>query len=336
MRAIVLQKQGGPEELQLETLPDPVAPPGGAVVRLHAAAMNHRDAYIRVGLYPRIKLPAVLGSDGAGEVIEVADDADRAWLGRRVVIIPCQGFGPDPRAQGKDFVILGMPQQGTHAEKIAVHASRLVLLPEHLSFAEGAALPLAGLTAYRALVTRGGLQKGEHVLVTGIGGGVATLALLFARALGATVSVTSGSEAKLARAKELGAAAAVSYKSETWGKELAAQAGSAPSLIIDSAGGATVNALVAAAAPGGRIVFYGSTLGRSPDLDMARIFFKQVELRGTTMGTDDEFRAMIALVASEKLRPIVDRVFPLGEAPAAHRLMDQGEQMGKIVFDCTR
>jgi len=238
--------------------------------------------------------------------------------------------------QGKEFLILGMPRQGTMAEKIAVPVSMLVPLPEQISFEEAAALPVAGLTAYRSLTTRGGLAPGEHVLVTGIGGGVATLTLLFAQALGAQVSVTSGSEEKLARARKLGAIAAASYNASGWEKELIAQAGRQPNLIIDGAGGDGLNGLIGVAAPAARIVLYGATRMSPSKLDMAKIFFKQVDIRGTTMGTDDEFRAMLALVAGHRIKPVIDRVFPLSQAIEANRLLEESAQMGKILLDCTK
>jgi NADPH:quinone reductase-like Zn-dependent oxidoreductase len=304
------------------------------VVRLEAAALNHRDVFIRQGLYAKIQLPAILGSDGAG-VVEAATDP--SWVGKKVLVIPCEGWGPDPRAQDmKTFLILGMPKPGTFAEKIAQPLDRLVPMPEHLSFTEAAALPLAGLTAYRALVTRGEVKPGDHVLVTGIGGGVATVAMLLAQALGAQVSVTSGSEDKLARARSMGAIAAVSYRRKGWEKELLQQAGRPPHVIIDSAGGGEFNALVAAAAPGARIVSYGATCGAVEKLEMPRVFFKQVDLRGTTMGTDDEFRAMVQLVERRRVKPLVDRVIPLSRYPEADQLMEKAEQMGKIVLDCRK
>jgi NADPH:quinone reductase-like Zn-dependent oxidoreductase len=319
--------------MKLVDLPNPVAGPGEAVVRLHACGLNHRDVWIRQGLYARIQLPCVLGSDGAG-VVESAPDP--ALVGKRVVIIPCEKWGPNPAAQSKEFLILGMPRQGTMAEKIAVPSSMLVPLPDHVSFEDAAALPVAGLTAYRALTTRGGLAPGDHVLVTGIGGGVATLTLLFAQALGAQVSVTSGSEEKLARARKLGAIAAVSYKAPGWEKDLVAQAGRPPNLIIDGAGGDGLNALIGVAAGAARIVLYGATRMSPSKLDMAKIFFKQIDIRGTTMGTDDEFRAMLALVAKHRIKPVVDRIFPLGQAIEANRLLEESGQMGKILLDCTK
>jgi NADPH:quinone reductase-like Zn-dependent oxidoreductase len=334
MRAVVCERQGPPEEMKLVELPDPVPGPGDAVVRLHYCGLNHRDVWIRQGLYARIQLPSVLGSDGAGVVESVGPGVDPRLKGKRAVIIPCEKWGADPGAQGKDFLILGMPRQGTMAEKIAIPASMVVELPEQISFEDAAALPVAGITAWRALVTRGGLKRGEHVLVTGIGGGVATLALLFAQALGARVSVTSGSDEKLAKARGLGAIAGVNYKGKGWEKDLVAQAGSAPSLVIDSAGGDGLNNLIAAVAPAGRIVMYGATRLSPSKLDMAKIFFKQIDLRGTTMGTDDEFRAMVKLVAEHRLRPVIEKVFPLSQAVAANRLLEESGQMGKILLDC--
>lgn len=335
MRAVVCEKQGPPDAMKLTSVPDPVAGPGEAVLRLHAAGLNHRDVWIRQGLYAKIQLPCVLGSDGAGLVESVGPGVDQKLVGKRAVIIPCEKWGPNPAVQGKDFLILGMPRQGTMAEKIAVPASMVVELPAHVSFEDAAALPVAGLTAYRSLTTRGGLVKGEHVLVTGIGGGVATLAMLFAQAMGAQVSVTSGSEEKLARAKKLGAIAAVSYHAKGWEKDLVAQAGRPPSLIIDGAGGDGLNALIGAAAPAARIVLYGATRMSPGKLDMAKIFFKQIDIRGTTMGTDDEFRAMLRLVAEHRLKPVVDRIFPLSQAVEANALLEKSGQMGKILLDCT-
>jgi zinc-binding alcohol dehydrogenase/oxidoreductase len=316
MRAVRCERQGPPEEMTLVDLPDPVAGPGDAVVRLQACGLNHRDVWIRQGLYARIQLPCVLGSDGAGVVESVGPGVDPGLKGKRAVIIPCEKWGPDPAAQGKEFLILGMPRQGTMAEKIAVPASMIVELPGSISFEDAAALPVAGITAYRALVSRGGLRKGEHVLVTGIGGGVATLAMLFAQALGAQVSVTSGSDEKLAKAKQMGAVAAVNYKAKGWEKDLVAQAGRPPARIKDGAGGD------------------GATRMSPNKLDMAKIFFKQLDIRGTTMGTDDDFRAMVKLVAEHRIKPVIDRIFPLAQAAEASRLLEQSGQMGKILLDC--
>jgi len=310
-----------------------------------------------MGLYAKIQLPAILGSDGAGVVESVAPGVDSSWIGRKVVVNPSDGWGADPRAQDmKTFFIRGMPKQGTFAEKIALPLDRLEPMPEHLSWPEAAALPLAGVTAYRALVTRGEVKRGDHVLVTGIGGGVATVALQLAQALeargkslrsraqqiawsaqaelSAAETQQRAGEEKLQRARGMGAIAAVSYKQKGWEKELVQQAGRPPSLVIDSAGGPDFGALLNAVAAGGRIVSYGATRGPAEKLELTRVFFKQIDLRGTTMGTDDEFRAMLRLVARERVRPLVDHVFPLSQAAEADRRMAQGEQMGKIVLNC--
>jgi len=336
MRAVRLHQIGGTENLEIDEVPDPEAPHGGVVVRIEAAALNHRDVFIRQGLYPKIQLPAILGADGAGVVESVAGGVDRSWVGRKVVIVPFDSWGDDPRIPGKDFLIRGMPRPGTFAEKIALPLDRVAPMPEHLSFPEAAALPLGGLTAYRALVTRGEVKKGDHVLVTGIGGGVATLAMLLAQALGAEVSVTSGSEDKLAKAKSMGAIAAVSYKQKGWEKDLVKQAGRPPEVVIDSAGGPDFNALIAAVAPAGRIVVYGATRGPAEKLEMPRIFFKQIDIRGSTMGSDAEFHDMLDLVARAQVKPIVDRVLPLSRYVEADQLMEKAEQMGKIVVDCRK
>lgn len=334
MRAVVLHRLGGPEELKLEELPDPIAPPGGAVVRLRAAALNHRDTWIRLGQYGRIQLPCVPGSDGAGVIESVGEGVGAGLIGRRVVIDPSIGWGPDPRAQGPDFFILGMPHQGTLAERIAQPIERLHEIPPHLSFTQAAALPLAGVTAFRALVTRGEAKAGDHVLVTGIGGGVATFALRFAKALGAQVSVTSGSDEKLEKAKVLGADWGANYRTPGWEKALVKAAGRPPDVIVDGAGGDGLNQLVAIAAPGARIVVYGATRGPPAALDLRRIFFRQLDLRGSTMGTAADFTAMLKLVEEARLEPVIDRVYPLGEVVEASRRFEGQEQLGKIVLEC--
>src|ERR1700694_2681585 len=195
--------------LIVQQLPDLVAAPGRAVVRLKAAALNHRDLWTQLGLYPNIKLPVTLGSDGAGVVTSVGTEADRSWVGREVIINPSLDWGPDPRAQGKDFRILGLPDNGTFAEQVSIPVANLAPKPAHLSWEQAAALPLTGLTAWRALFPRAQLKPGERVLVTGTGGGAALIALQFAAAAGATVWVTSSSPEKLARAETLGAAGGV-------------------------------------------------------------------------------------------------------------------------------
>jgi NADPH:quinone reductase-like Zn-dependent oxidoreductase len=332
MNAIVLRELGGPERLALEQIPDPQPGPGEAVVRLRAAALNHRDAWIRQGLYAGITLPIVLGSDGAGTVQAVGVGVDPALLGTAVVINPSLDWGTDDRVQGPAYRILGLPDNGTYAEYVKVPAANLFAKPDTLSWEAAAATPLAGLTAYRALVTRARVQPGETVLVTGIGGGVATFALLVARHLGARVVVTSGSDAKIARARQLGAEGGVNYKAEHWGRAVQSLCDGGPDVIIDSAGRDALPTLVEIVKPGGRIVTFGATTGSPSTIEVRRIFWKQISILGSTMGTPREFGEMLKMFDGT-LAPIVDRVFPLAAAADAHRRMDQADQFGKIVLE---
>jgi NADPH:quinone reductase-like Zn-dependent oxidoreductase len=333
MRAIVQREIGGPDVLKLEEVPDPAPGPGEVVVRLRAAALNHRDLWIRLGQYAGITLPLIPGSDGAGVVAAVGPEVDANLVGQAVVIDPALQWGPNPRAQGRDFHILGLPQHGTLAQMVKVPAANIYARPEHLSWEEAAALPLAGLTAYRALVTRGQVQPGETVLIPGIGGGVATFVLQLALRTGARVLVTSGDDEKLARARALGAAAGFNYRTADWVSEVrAATDGQGPSLIVESVGGDTFNQLLDVVQPGGRIVTYGSTRGPAPQVVMRRIFWKQVDILGSTMGLPHEFQAMLALYSDGQLKPVVDTVFPLEQTGAATARMEDTAQFGKIVI----
>jgi NADPH:quinone reductase-like Zn-dependent oxidoreductase len=331
MNAIVLRELGGPEQLVIEQVADPTPGPGQTLIRVRAAALNHRDAWIRKGLYAGIKLPIILGSDCAGTVVEVGDGVDRQTIGRDVVINPSLDWGPDTRAQGPKYRILGLPDNGTYAERVVVAAENVFAKPAALTWAEAAAIPLAGLTAYRALFTRAQVKAGETVLVTGVGGGVATFVLLFARHAGARVLVTSGSDDKLARARELGADGGVNYHDPGWGKAVQQLAGSGPDVIVDSAGADVFPTLLDIIKPGGRIVTFGSTTGSPSSIEVRKIFWKQVSILGSTMGTSAEFAGMLGLFESG-LKPVVDRVFPLADAAAAHARMDHADQFGKIVL----
>ena len=331
MRASVLNALGDADNLRLENRPDPQPGPGEAVVHLKAAALNHRDVWIRKGQYAGIKLPIILGSDGAGQVGEVGEGVDPSWIGRDVVIDPTLGWGSDERVQDSAFQILGLPVDGTYAEQVRVPASNLYPRPAHLSWEETAAIPLASLTAYRALVTRARVQPGETVLVTGIGGGVATCALMIAMQLGAKVWVTSGHDSKLKAAQAHGAQGGVNHRKDDWAKALIAGIGSRPDIVIDSAGGETFNKALDVLKPGGRLVTYGSTLGAANQVEIRRIFWKQLNVLGSTMGSPSDFAAMLKLYEGG-LRPIIDKVFPLEQASDAHIRMEAGDQFGKIVL----
>ena len=329
MNAAVITEVKTPIACQI--VPDPVATPGQALVRLKAAALNHRDLFINLGQYANIKLPLIPGSDGAGIVEAVGAPADQAWVGREVIINPALDWGGDPRAQGPKFRILGLPGSGTLAGKIAIPVENLAGKPAHLTWEQAAALPLAGLTAWRALFTRAQLQAGDRVLVTGIGGGAALYALQFAKAAGAQVWVTSSSAEKIARAKALGAAGGVNYRDAGWVTALQTAAGGLFDVIVDSAGGDGFLSLIELTKPGGRVVFFGATTGNPKGFDLRRGFFRQINILGTTMGSPQDFAGMTAFVARHQIVPTVDRVFPLAQAEQAFRHLETAAQFGKIV-----
>lgn len=333
MRAVTLHRTGDPATLRVEDAADPQPSAGEVIVQLRAAALNHRDVFICRGQYAGLRFPVILGSDGVGEVVALGAGVADVQVGDPVVIYPCLDWGADERVQGPQFRILGMPDDGTFAELVRVPAANIFPRPAGLSDAEAAAIPLAGLTAYRALASRGDLQPEERVLITGIGGGVATLALLIARRLGARVVVTSGSEEKLERARALGAEAGVNYRSGDWVAAVRAATDGGPDLVIDGVGGVTLDQAMDAVRPGGRVVSYGATTGVTPQLTVRRIFWKQLSVVGSTMGSPRDFRGMLDLFEGGAIRPVVDRVYPLAEAGAALARLESGEQFGKIVLD---
>lgn len=330
MKALTLRQVNA--ALVFEDRAEPHAAAGEILVRLKAAALNRRDFWITRGKYPGVTTPVVLGSDGAGVVSAVGDGVDASWLGREVVINPGLDWGDSEAAQSDRFSILGMPRDGTFATHVAVPAAQMHPKPQHLDWREAAALPLAGVTAYRALFSQGGLQRGENVLVTGIGGGVATFVLQFAVAAGASVWVTSSSPEKIERAVGCGARGGFDYRDEHWAQACAGGAGPLD-LAVDGAGGAGYASLVHLAAAGGRIVNYGATAGSPPQLDLFKVFWKQLRLQGSTMGSPRDFAAMLAFVEEHRIKPIVDGVIPLADGQRAIERMATSPQFGKFVLD---
>lgn len=313
--------------------PQPAA--GEVLIRLRAAALNHRDVWIQQGQYAGIKLPCTLGADGAGEIAALGAGVQGWAVGAPVILYPGVEWGDKPAAQGRNFRVLGMPDPGTLAEYTTAAAHYVRPRPAHLSWEQAAALPLAGLTAYRAAFVRAQVQPGERVLVTGVGGGVAQVAAQFCAAAGAEVWVTSGEEEKVTRALALplGLRGGISYKQANWGRTLLQNTGGFD-VIIDSAAGEAFGTLLDVAAPGGRIVFYGATLGNIPQLPAAKVFWKQLSILGSTMGSEQDFDAMLALVNQHRLVPVVDKTFPLAEGEAALRYLETGQQLGKVVLTC--
>jgi len=316
MKAIRIHEDGGPEVLRYEDAPDPEPGPGEVLVRLRAASLNHLDLWIRKGL-PSVPKPRILGADGAGL---------REDTGERVVINP--GI-----EHGEKITVIGEHMDGTHAELVAVPEGNVYPLPDEISFEEAAAFPLVFETAYRLLVTKARLREGEWVLLWGIGSGVASAGLAIAKALGAKALVTSSRDEKLERAGELGADGAVNHASGDVREAVAeATGGKGVEVVLEHVGEATWQSSLQAARAGGRIVVCGATTGPNPPAGLHRIWWKQLTIYGSTMGTREDFEAAYELVKSGRAKPVVDSVFPLEQARAAHERMEAGEQFGKIVL----
>ena len=318
MQAVLIS---GPNEYpKLQEIESPELLAEEVQVQLYAAALNHRDVWISKGKYPGIHYPVLPGSDGAGRLNE-----------QDVIINPGMNWGPNTGFQGKDFEILGMPRFGTFGACVNVPKSQIHIKPEYLSWEEAAALPLAGVTAFRALFTQGHCRAGQKVFINGIGGGVALLAFQMALAAGCTLGVSSGNPEKLEKGKAMGAAGVVNYKSEKWGSAFKKEFG-AFDLIIDSAGGAGFMDLVDLCKPGGRIVTYGGSRGLVKNFSPQKIFWKQISIIGTSMGSAQDFAEMLDFCALHQIKPTIDRVFPLREAQAAFDYLESGQQFGKVVL----
>jgi NADPH:quinone reductase-like Zn-dependent oxidoreductase len=326
VRAVRIHEDGGPEVLVLEEAADPEPGAGEVLVRLRASALNHLDVWIRKGL-PSVPKPRILGADGAGVVDALGEGVTGFELGQRVVI------NPGIEAGSGRIHVIGEHGDGTNAELIAVPATNVHPIPNDLSFEEAAAFPLVFQTAYRMLVTRAALREGEWVLAWGIGGGVSTAALAIGKALGARVLVTSSSDAKLERARELGADATVNHATgdvRTAVQE--ATGGHGIDVVVENVGEATWATSLQVAAPGGRVAVCGATSGPNPPAALHRIWWKQLSILGSTMGTGEDFAGAFELVTSGRARPVVDSVLPLEDIRAAHERLEAGEQLGKIVL----
>jgi NADPH:quinone reductase-like Zn-dependent oxidoreductase len=324
VKAVRIHEDGGPEVLRYEDVDDPVAGPGEILVRLHAASLNHLDLWVRQGL-PSVPKPRILGADGAGTVAALGPEADSFAEGDRVLINP----GLDDGAR-----IVGEHMDGTHAELVAVPAENVYSIPDGLSFEEAAAFPLVFETAYRMLVTKARLQKEEWVLLWGIGSGVASAAFTLARALGARTIVTSSSAEKLDRARELGADTVVNHADDDVAAAVKeATGGRGADVVVEHVGEATWKTSLQAAGANGRVVVCGATSGPNPPAQLHRIWWKQLTIYGSSMGTKEDFEGAYELVASGAARPIVDRVFPLEKAAEAHVYLEEGRQFGKVVLE---
>jgi NADPH:quinone reductase-like Zn-dependent oxidoreductase len=315
MKAIRIHEDGGPEVLRYEEAPDPVAGTGEVLISLRAASLNHLDIWVRKGL-PSVPKPRILGADGAGVRVDT---------GERVVVNP--GL-----EHGDVIAVIGEHTDGTHAELIAVPESNVYQLPDSISFEEAAAFPLVFETAWRMLVTKAALQPEEWVLIWGIGGGVATAALAIAKALGARCVVTSSSDEKLERARSLGADAVVNHAGDDVAAQIKAASDGGVHVVVETVGQATWQTSLSVARPAARICVCGATTGPNPPANLHRMWWKQLTIHGSTMGTRQDFEAVFELVKSGRAHPVIDSVYPLAEARAAHERLESAEHMGKVVL----
>jgi NADPH:quinone reductase-like Zn-dependent oxidoreductase len=332
---------GGPEVLEVaRDHPDPVPGPDQVVVRVHAAALNRLDLLVREGI-PALKLtlPHILGADGAGHIAEVGSDVTDLEVGDRVVLNPgiscgqCEYCSKGEDSLCADYRIVGEHLPGTYAEKVVVPAKNALQIPTDMGFEPAAAAPLVFGTAWRMLIARANLRPGEDVLIHGAGSGLTTAAIQVAKLAGCTVLVTSSSDEKLQKAKALGADVLVNYKTTPWSKavwELTGRRG--VDVIVDHVGEATFKDSVRSLRKGGRLVVPGATTGPILELDARYLFWRQLSVLGSTMANRREFEDVMKLVFMGRLKPIVDRIFPLDQARAAHEYLGRAEQFGKVVL----
>jgi NADPH:quinone reductase-like Zn-dependent oxidoreductase len=340
MRAVAIREHGGPEKLLLEELPDPEVGPGQVRVRVRACALNHLDLWVRRGLPNlRLRYPHVLGADIAGEVESVGAGVAGVVVGARALVAPgvscgcCRDClaGRDNLCRG--YGILGESRDGGYAELCTVPAANLLPFPDGLDFAHAAAIPLAFQTAWQMLVDRARVQPGETVLVLAAGSGVGSAAVQIARLHGATVIATASTQAKLEAARALGAEHTIDHsRADVLAEVRRLTARRGVDVVFEHVGQATWEQSILACARGGRIVTCGATTGYQAATDLRHVFFRQLSILGSTMGSKSVLHPIVDHVRAGRLRPVVDRVLPLAEAAAAHRLLEERAQFGKLVL----
>lgn len=330
MKALQLVRADGPASVTFADIDTPRPGPGEVRVALKAAALNHRELWITRGQYPGMQIPCTLGCDGAGVIDAVGEGVDPARIGAEVMLYPGLNWGRDTRYPAAGFGLLGMPGPGTLAQFICVPAASALDKPAYLSFAEAAAIPLAALTAWRGLVTKAALAASDNLLITGVGGGVATFALQIGVALGANVFVTSGNAETLKRAAQLGARAGFNYRDETWPKALR-KAAPGIDVVFDGAPAASFAGYVRALNRAARVVIYGSTAGAEFPCNAPELFLKNLTLMGTNVGTLDELHHAVNFLTRHQLRPVIDRSFTLAQAAEALTHLESAHSLGKVV-----
>ena len=340
MKAIVFQQHGGPEVLKYADVAEPAIRPNEVLVRVKACALNHLDLWVRGGIpgVP-IPLPHIPGSDVAGEIAQIGAEVSTVRVGQKVVLAPgvtcgkCAACiaGQDNRC--RQFTNLGYMIDGGCAEFVRVPEVNCLPYPENLSWEEAASIPLVFQTAWHMLLARAELQPGEDVLILGAGSGVGTAAIQIAKFFGARVLATAGSDEKLQKAKELGADHLINHRTQKIREEvrrITSKRG--VDVVFEHVGTATWDDSLASLAPSGRLVTCGATTGYDAKIDLRFLFSRQLSLLGSYMGTKSELHSVMRLVATGRLKPIVDRIFPLGEAAAAHMYLESSFQFGKVVL----
>jgi len=339
MRAAVFSEFGGPDVVRMAEVEAPEPGPGEARVAVKAAGMNHLDLWIRRGLPLRITMPHIGGSDIAGVVEAVGPGVEGVELGTRVVVDPSLdyhwygGVSSHSALPEPGFRIVGEHTQGGFAEFCVVPARNLMRVPDSVPFETAAAPSLVGVTAWRGLMVRGQLRAGERVLITGGSGGVSTMAIQIACLAGAQVFAVTRGEENVRRVRDLGAHVVYDREKTDWGKQLWADTGkTGVHLVLDSVGEAVWPQCLKALGVGGRLVTYGATTGASGETEIRSVFWKQLSILGSTMGTPAEYRTVMDLVFQGKLRPVIHSVLDLGEARKAHEMLEDGAVFGKVVL----
>lgn len=339
MKAIRFHQFGGPEVLKYEDVPDVRPREDQVLIRIRACALNHLDLWIRKGL-PGVKLPHINGSDVAGDVVEVGGYVESVKRGARVLLAPmlfcnrCVQCTAGQQSFCPKFSVLGYANDGGNAEYIAVPEVNVISIPEALSYDQAASVPLVFLTAWHMLVTRAHIKAGQTVLVLGGGSGVGSAAIQICKMLGATVIATAGNEAKLAKSCELGADHTINHFKQKIAEEvrrITSKVG--VDIVFEHVGGATWDDSVRSLRPGGTLVTCGATTGPEAKIDIRVLFSRQLSFLGSYMGTMGDLHEVLKHVFTGRLKPVVDRVFPLSEARAAHERLEKSEQFGKLVLN---
>ena len=341
MKAVRIHEHGGVDKLRYEEAENPrISAPNEVIVKLRAASVNHIDIWVRLGATGiAIPMPHILGGDGAGVIFEVGGEVSNVRPGDAVCLYLFSGCGQcEFCLSHRDFMCvyvraLGERLDGTYAEYVRLPAENCFPIPAGMSFAEAAAFPLVFVTVWRMLITHARLKPEETILIIGIGGGVAGAALQVAKKIGANVIVTSGSDEKLELAKKYGAAHTINHREKDFAQEVRALTGNrGVDVVLDCVAGEVWQKSLAALARGGRLVTCGATAGGSPETDLTPIFTKHLQIFGSTLGSRDDFRQLLSFMAVAEIKPIIDQVFPLSEAAAAQRRMEEAKQFGKIVL----